>query len=485
MTDSRLLRPAILAGLLVLGGCMVGPDYTAPAHERETARLSSTETPEADAAGIASGIPVIRDWWATLRDPELESLVERLFAQNLDLKTAESRVREARALRGIAAAPLYPALGLVGNVGPAGSGDKFHSSNSYSVGFDATWEIDVFGGLRRGVEAADANIEVAVEARRDTLVSLLGELGRNYIELRGEQRQLEIARRNVELQEQTLALVTVRKRTGLASDLQVSQAATQLQTTRADVPRLETILARSIFRVSVLLGLEPRALAAELSPPARIPEVPPTIPVGVPSQLLTRRPDLRRAEKAMAAASAQVGVATADLYPKFALTGNIQYATSTIGGPTGPSFYVGPSVSWPIFDGFQVVSNIRVQDARLEQAILAYRQAVLIALEDVENALTAYAKELIRRETLTEAAHEAEKAEGMAQTQYKNGLVDFLNVVTAQGTLAASQQELVLSEETLLVDLIAVYKALGGGWDVFEERAADLEQQAATTELPR
>lgn len=482
MVNRRLVLSLLVLG--TLAACKAGPDYERPdaaAHERP---LASTDVPAAEAAGIVSGRPVVAEWWTTLHDPELDALVARLVDENLDLAAAMARVREARALRGIAASALYPQLQLDGRVGDQGQGDKFHSVMTYSVGFDASWEIDVFGGLRRGVEAAEANAQVAIEGRRDTLVSLLGELGRNYVELRGEQRQLEIARMNVALQEKTLDLVRIRKKSGLASELEISQAARQLETTRAIVPTIEQDLARSAHRIAVLVGREPSALVRELGAAKPLPAVPPTIPVGLGSELLLRRPDLRRAERAMAAATANLGVAEADLYPKFGITANIDYVS--LGGLGGtPGFYVGPTLSWPIFTGGKIVENIHANDARLEQAVLAYKQSILLALEEVENAITAYSKELVRRDVLARAAAEAEKAERLAQVQYKNGLVDFLNVIDAQGTLATAQQQLVVSEQTLLTDLIAVYKALGGGWDVFDVRLAEREVQPSNTELPR
>lgn len=474
----------VLGALAVLSACKVGPDYEKPDPEKQPMPLSSIDTLDAEAAGIASGRPIVGEWWTTLRDAELDGLVQRLVDDNLDLRIAMTRVREARALRGVAASPLYPQVALNGRVGDTRLGERFNSGIGYSVGFDASWEIDVFGGLRRGVEAADASLQAAVEDRRDTLVVLLGELGRNYVELRGEQRQLEIARRNVALQERTLELIKIRRRSGLASDLEIAQVSRLVETTRANVPALEQLIARSIFRLSVLLGREPSALLASLGRPAPLPPAPPSIPVGLGSELLLRRPDIRRAERALGQATAQVGVARADLYPRFALTGTISYGSAG-GLPGAPAFYAGPSITWPIFAGYRIVENINAADARLERAILAYRSTILVALEDVENAITAYAKELVRRDVLARAATESEKASRFAQVQYNNGLVDFLNVIDAQSTLATAQQQLVLSEQTLLTNLIAVYKALGGGWDVFDVRLAEREVKSSDTELPR
>ena len=493
-TRRASLAVAALAasGALSFSGCKVGPDYDAPRTEDQVLKIGSTGTPEVEAAGITSAIPVVRDWWGTLGDKRIEPLVDALVNGNLDLKTAQARVREARALRGVAVGPLYPSVNINGDVGVVGpnvksSKNNLHGGIAYNSGVGTggpntgvIWEIDAWGGLRRAVEVADANLEAAVESRRDTLVLVLSELGTNYVTLRGQQRQLAIALRNVALQEKTLALETTLKTSGLASDLQVAQAASQLESTRAVVPTLLATIARSIYIISVLVGREPSALTAELTDPGPVLAAPPTIPVGLPSELLVRRPDIRNAERAMAAACAQVGVATADLYPKFALTGTVTYS-SAFGLPGQPSYFVGPTVSWPIFNGFAIVNNIKVQDARLEEAVLAYRTAILAAFEQVEDGLTTYAQELVRRDTLARAANRAERAAALAETQYKSGLVDFLNVLTAEGTQAASELALAASEQLLLTDLIAIYKALGGGWDVFEEKLAHGEQQDSNT----
>jgi NodT family efflux transporter outer membrane factor (OMF) lipoprotein len=492
-----LLGVAFL-GLISLAGCEVGPDYRAPAAERQTGVVAATQTTDAEAAGIASGRPVEREWWLTLKDPKLTALIATAVDENLDLKTASARVREARGLRGVAGGLLYPQItadGEVGvsttNAGTRATEHQFHGSIAYNagVGSNATgigsvWQIDVFGGIRRGIEAADANLEFAVESRRDVLVVLLSEIGTSYAQLRGQQRQLAIARRNVALQEKTLQLEITLKKSGLASELQVAQAETQAETTRSAVPTLEAGVANSIYALGVLLGREPGALAPELSPAGLALVVPPTLPVGLPSDLLLRRPDIRKAEKSMAAASAQIGVAKADLYPKFALTGSLSY--SSPGGLAGlPAYFGGPTVSWPIFNGFQITNNIFVQDARLEEAVLGYRSAVLAALLDVETSLTNYAKELVRRDTLAKAARGAERAAALAETQYKNGLVDFLNVLTAEGTQAQNELALAVSEQTLLTDLVAVYKALGGGWETFDEKLVKREDEEPSTELPK
>ncbi len=495
-TRRRAVASSLLFGCVVLGGCEVGPDYRVPTPADQPHRIVSIDTPDAEAAGIVSGVPIVREWWTTLQDERLNALVDSAVAANLDVKTAVARVKEARALRYVALAALYPNLSLSSgqgtgfggpsNVGVAGTGRAFHSSMSYTVGLNANWPIDVWGGGRRGIEAADAALDFAVESRRDALVTLLAELGNDYIDLRTAQRQLDIAKKNVSLQEQTLKLVEIRRHSGLASDLEIAQALTQLDTTRATVPSFESSIMKSIFAISVLLGREPSALMSELEPVGPIPKVPPRIPVGFPVELLTRRPDVQKAERTMAQACANCGVEESLLFPQFALNGSIGYSPMTPGRTAGqPVFFAGPTVSWPIFTGFSGLENLRAADARLEQAVLGYEAAILAALQDTETSITNYSKELVRKDVLAKAAAEAERAEKFAEIQYKSGLVDFLNVITAEATLASAQNALAASEQSVLEDLVAVYKSLGGGWDVYERDLAERDLKDASTELPK
>ena len=457
----RTSRPAAssLLPLLLLGctgGPKVGPDYEPPKAETQVPqKLEATGSPVASAAGIVAGAPVNSDWWVTFGDPQLTALITSAVSSNLDLQMAESRVREARAARGITAGAFAPQVG-VGTTRGKVQGQTGDANYGYTTpSFEASWEIDVFGGLRRTLEAAEADLAAMEEGRRALLVSLLGEVGRNYCELRGTQRQLAVARQNVALQGTFVQLIDARRQTGLASDLDYSQAATQLELTRATLPRLESDAQKSIYRLSVLLGGEPDALNALLGPPAALPPVPPTIPVGLPSELLQRRPDIRVAEREMAAACARVGVATADLYPKFGLTASLSM----------DNLWVGPTVSWPLFTGGQIVNNIKVADERLAQALLRYRSTILLALEDVEGSITAFSQELVRRTTLFQAVAEAQRAVDAAQIQFDQGLIDQLPVIVAQQQKFTADRLLAQSEQTLLVNLVAVYKALGGGWE--------------------
>jgi NodT family efflux transporter outer membrane factor (OMF) lipoprotein len=475
----KLLSAVALLGFLA-GGCRslpsVGPDYHAPA----------TQTPahwnEPLAGGETNSAAATADWWKQFRDPELDSLMARAAQSNLDLKIARARVREARAHYRITAADFWPALDATGsyarqresqNQPLVGPGDHLppgipFENNFYQSGFDASWEIDVFGGTRRATEAARAQVAATQFGEREVLVTLFGEVARNYVEARGCQRRLEIARDNIRAQEQSLAIAQDRFTNGLTSDLDVQQAGTVLATTRAVVPALETALAASIHRLGVLLGQTPEALETELATVAPIPAAPPVVPVGLPSELLLRRPDVALAERQLAAATANIGVAKADLFPKFYLTGAAGFESISTDDwfKSGSRFWsAGPAVQWRIFDAGRIRANVKVQTARQEQALANYENTALSAFEDVENALTAYAKEQIRRQQLAAAVKSSEDSLHLAHQLYASGLANFINVLDAERSLYQAQDALVQSERTISADLIALYKSLGGGWE--------------------
>jgi NodT family efflux transporter outer membrane factor (OMF) lipoprotein len=477
-----------------VGGCTVGPNYhqpnvATPAHWGEP--LSGGET-NRDASVAA--------WWKNFSDPELDSLIDRAAQSNLDLRIAQARVREARAEYGIAVGNLSPTVDASGSYArqlqsknqpvlgslPLPPGIPFEN-NVYQSGFDASWEIDVFGGKRRAVEAAKAQVAAAEFGQRDVLVTLLGEVARNYVEARGYQRQLEIVRENIHAQEQVLAITQNRFTNGLANNLDVQQAATLLATTRAGVPTLETALQASIHRLGVLLGQPPEALQTELSSVAPIPAVPPAVPVGLPSELLLRRPDVRRAERQLAAATANIGVAKADLFPKFYLTGvaGFQSVSASDWFDAGSRFWsAGPTMQWNIFDAGRIRANIKIQNARQEQTLANYEQTALSAFEDVENALVAYAKEQVRRRSLEDAVKSSQESLRLANQLYANGLSDFINVLDAERSLYQAQDALVQSERTVSTDLISLYKALGGGWETGADAQA-IAQAAPQNDLSK
>lgn len=521
---SMYLRPigaAILAAG-ILAGCMTGPDYNRPnvkMPEKWTATLEGGESASA----------ALTEWWTSLDDPALNSLIERSVKTNLDLRLAEARVREARAARGLVESALWPTLDVSGSytrsqavrqkspstgfplstglsLSPTGitrtttfrgqnasitssrtttqsgsqSGTNLaftptakqsapdRTTDLFQTGFDASWELDIFGGNRRALEAADADIEAVEEFRRDVLVSLVSEVALNYIELRSAQSRLAITHKNIKAQEETLNLTRDRFAAGLSSELDAVRAQSLLSTTQSQLPMLETQVDTSIHRLSVLLGSEPGALMKELRPSEELPVAPEEVPVGLPSDLLRRRPDIRQAERELAAATARIGEATADLFPKFYLTGAFGGRSDALGSVLSGANQIwsfGPSVRLPIFQGGRIRANIEVQNTRQEQAAIAYERSILLALEDVENGLVAFAKEQVRRKSLEDAVRSNESAVTLANERYIRGLEGFLNVLQAQQELFQTEDQLVQSESYVLTSLVSLYKALGGGWE--------------------
>jgi outer membrane protein, multidrug efflux system len=467
-----------LATVVALAGCTVGPDYAVPKTAAPTQWSSTLE------GGIKAEQP--RDlarWWATLNDAQLNSLIERAMAGNLDLRDAQARVLEARAQRGVIAADGLPQVdanasysrsrasenaGLKSQTGGVGQFQPPEGNDLYLVGFDAGWELDLFGRNRRGIEAADADIAAAVESERDVLVTLLSEVARNYIEVRSFQNRLKITRSNIAVQKDTVDLARSRSAAGVTSELDLARAEAQLSATTSALPSLEIGLAQAVHRLGVLLGREPGSVREELSAAAPIPNAPEELPVGLPSDLLRRRPDIRKAERDAAAATARIGVATADLFPRISLIGSLGLESTQIGSlPSGDSRFwsIGPSLTWAVFDAGRIRSNIKVRESIKDQSLIGYERTVLTAFEEVENSLVAYGRELVRRQSLTQAVAADQRSVEMAKELNARGLTDFLSVLDAQRQLFIDQEQLAVSERNVAVNLVAVYKALGGGWE--------------------
>jgi NodT family efflux transporter outer membrane factor (OMF) lipoprotein len=468
MRSITLLASGLTVLLLLLAGCTtVGPDYVPP--EVSAPPQWTTEMGDGLNAEDAD-LQALANWWSTLHDPMLTSLVERAIEDNLDLRQARARVRQARARRGISKAALFPTVDATGSARTSRSSEETGSGEErelYAAGFDAAWELDVFGGNRRAVEAADAQLQASEEDLRDVLVSLTAEVALNYVEVRSFQTLLSVAKANLDAQTETYNITQWRYQAGLTTQLDVEQAKYSLEQTRAAVPSLQTGLEQAKNRLSVLLGQPPGSLNDALAEHKPIPVTPLEVAVGVPADALRRRPDVRRAERQLAAQTAEVGVATADLYPRFSLSGsigvealvpdNLFSADSRTHG--GSAFF-----AWPVFDAGAIRSNIEVQSALQEQALFQYEAAVLTALEEVENAIVAYAKEQHRRASLGEGTQAAQNAVDLAQSQYSSGLIDFNIVLIAQRSLLSLQEQLAVSEGEVTANLISLYKALGGGW---------------------
>ena len=480
----RRLAVALLV-ILAAAACTVGPDYEVPA----------TPVPDAWAAAAAEELSVVdsplETWWEHFNDAQLTALIERAGLSNLDLQAAVARVEEARALRGVATGERVPQVFVDGSYQrtqpsensllPAPPGG-FDEASLYDVGLSFSWELDFFGRIRRSVEAATARLEASVEDYRDVLVLLYAEVARAYIDVRELQARLHFARGNARAQEESLELTEVRFEVGLTSGLDVAQAEANLGNTRAAIPTLEIGLEAAMNRLAVLVAEHPGSLDQELDEIKPIPEPDTDLTIGMPADLLRRRPDIRRAERALAAQTALVGVATADLYPTFSLSGVLGVqATSSgdLGDGDSVTWALIPGLRWNIFSGGRVRNRIRVEEARTQQALLAYEGTVLRALEEVENALVAYERERVRRDRLREATGAQQRAVELVETQYKSGLTNFQNFLDAQRSLFQSQDSLAASEGQVVKNLADLSRALGGGWTMPQGDAGPVEE--ATT----
>ena len=466
---------------LVFGGCTpVGPDYV-PVSPKAP---SKWQTQLEDGLNDAPLNPeTLAQWWTTIKDPQLFSLEQRAVKGNLDLQEAQARIREARALRGISKAQLFPVVDATGSMIRNRSSENVSpgttTSTLYAAGVDAGWEIDIFGGLRRAVEAAQANLEVSQEQLHDVLVSLLAEVALNYLEVRTFQARLAVTEKNIKAQQDTYELNESRRQAGIISELPVQQALYNLERSRSQIPPLQTGLAAAKNRLAVLLGENPGVLDDELKEEKPIPVPPASVAVGVPAETLRHRPDIRSAERNLAAKTALIGVATADLYPKFRLLGSIGLESlhdEDFLEWSSRTWRIGPGVSWNIFDAGAIRQNIEVQSARQEQALIQYESTVLSALEEVEDILVAYAKVRHRREYLVKATEAARQADLLARDQFSAGLVDFNNVLITQLALLTFEDDLAQSEGAVTSTLVLLYKALGGGWKSMEPDSTSLKK---------
>ncbi len=451
---------AAIVTLLMAGCAAVGPDYSKPTVPIPAGWHSKLQ------GGLTAGGPLrLARWWTVFRDPILSHLIKQAAANNLDLKKARARLLEARARRDMSRSGLYPALNASGSV----SKNRGHNTetNRYNAGFDAGWELDIFGGVRRSVEAATADLQADQEDLRDILVSLLAEVCQNYIDVRSCQTRLTVAASNIHTQQDSLQLVKSRYESGLVTNLDVQQATYSLENSQAQLPSLRSGLNTAMNNLALLLGLPPGALYKQLWHPEPIPLPPPRIAVGVPADLIRRRPDIRRAERRLAAQSARVGVAAAALYPSLKLSGSISFAALSLNhllASINRTSSIGPGISWPIFAAGQIRANIRAQSAVRDQYLIQYESTILIALNEVENALTAYANEQNRKHHLELSAAAATKSVKLAKVRYAAGLTNFTAVLNAQESMLAIQDQTAQSDSTQSVDLVRIYKALGGGW---------------------
>jgi multidrug efflux system outer membrane protein len=471
MSRNAVLLLCGMAAVWLLNGCAVGPNFHPPKTEVSAAFANGNQTNLAPA-------PIAVTWWQGFNDAILNDLVSRAVATNQDLRIATAHVLEARALRMGAVANLFPIANA--NAGwnqSLSSQDAFNfpldrsqrTLSLYNAGFDAIWEIDFFGRVRRSIQADTADLAATIATRQDVLVTLISEVARNYFELRGAQNQLAVARGNVENERETLDITEARFKAGRATELDTSRARAQLDATLALIPPIEASIKHAIHRLGVLTGQQPTALESELITPAPIPELPLMVNIGDPAELLRRRPDIRSAESSLAAATARIGVETADLFPRVTFNGNIGVQASEFSGlfKNGADTYsFGPSITWAALDLGHVLARIKAANARADAQLAAYEKSVLNALEETENALVDFGREQVRRDYLRQSERSATQAMTLARQRYEGGVADFLPVIDAQRTQLSIQAQLAQSETRTATSLVAIYKALGGGWEI-------------------
>ena len=462
------LAVLLAASLLSISGCTtVGPNYKPP---KTAAPTNWTSELQGGLTGAAAATNLLERWWTVFNDPILSDLVERARAGNLDFRQAEARMREARSQRGMAKAALFPTVGASASASrttaskEAGNGQ---TTDFYATSLDASWELDIFGGKRRSLESATATWQAAQESLRDVLVSLLAEVALNYVEVRSYQELLSITESNVLTRTETYDITRWRREAGLTTQLDEDQAKQSLEQVRAQVPTLRTSLEQAKYRLAVLLGQPPGALKELLAEQKPVPGTLAEVAVGVPADLLRRRPDVRTAERQLAAQTAQIGVAKAQLYPSFSLVGTLGLESLEYANLYSASARAAQGLAkaaWTIFDGGSIRQNIKLQTAKQEEALSFYESTVLTALKDVESALVAYANEQTRRDSLAAAVTAGRSAFELARFQYNSGLVSFQTVLDTQQSLLSTQDQLAVSQAKVTSNLISLYKALGGGW---------------------
>lgn len=466
MVDRIVSSSLAAAVAVILAGCAVGPDY------REPTVAVPTQFVGAEPARYTTQNGDLSRFWTVFHDATLTRLVDDSLTANHDLRIALARLNESRALRGAARLDLGPAI-----TASAGYTDQrlattqaiggVRDIENYNAGFDAVWELDFFGRNRRALEASNADLDAATATLQDAQVSVAAELSRSYFELRGNQQRLVVARRNVENQTETLDLTRARLEAGSGTEFDTARATAQLAATRASISPLEAAVARSIHGLSVLTGREPNALRAELELPTDLPAVPEMLAVGDPAHLLRQRPDIRVSERQLAASTARIGVAVADLFPRVTFTGSVGYAAGTFDalGDGGTSTHmIAPGISWAAFDLGHVRARIVAARARTEVALARYEQTVLRALQETEDALVTHARSRDQLVQLGIAADASQTAAQLARLRFENGAVDFLQVLDAERSQLQAEDTLAQSRTATATSLIAVYKALGGGW---------------------
>lgn len=496
---------SIITLSLLVCGCAVGPDFEKP-KTNVPKSWDWVSVPSNNPQALASTVSVQAidaEWWKQFNDPELTKLVNRAVGANLSIRQAATRMEQSRAQQGIALADQFPRLngnasyshqkpsekgviaifgGSSTAAGAAANGTgigvlgipaiNIQPFDLWQYGFDASWELDLWGRVRREIEYADASFEASNEAKRYAMLSTMAEVARDYIELRRIQRTLEIVRQMEDYAQQNMELATQKAENGVATDLDVSQAKTQLASLQAQIPQVEEQQSEMINRLSFLVSAPPKALQTELIQPAIVPPVPPRVPIGLPSDLVRRRPDIRQAEAQLHAATAEIGVAVADFYPRFLLTGSAGLQglkIKDLANWQALQYAIGPSMTLPIFQGGRLKATLELRESEQKEAAIAYQNTVLQAWHEIDNALSSYADEQLRNDRLAEAVKSSQDELELATMRYKHGVTDFLPVLTAQKTRLQLDLDYVNSTGKISTNLVALYKALGGGFDPVAE----------------
>jgi multidrug efflux system outer membrane protein len=483
----RLLAAVLLAGPLI--GCTVGPDFKAPRADLPSTWRATVAPQAAGQVGQVTDAPADAvAWWTRFGDPELTSLVERAAAANLDAKAAVLRIAEARAQHDVVRAGQWPSLSVNASAQAVRlsestpTGALFSKTgklpglagvsipNPYTqnqLGLDVSWEIDLFGRVRRSVEEANADTEASVEDSRAVRVAMLGDVGRAYIDLRGAQARRAVVLEIIATTQDLLGLAGDRRRAGLSSEIDLARAAAETSNAQALLPLLDHQIAQDVNQLGKLLARAPGALDAELGAATPIPQIPPQVAIGLPADLARRRPDIRAAEQRLHAATARVGVAVADLFPRVTLGAQDGLQAQSLSALThwaSRFVIVGPSLQLPIFDAGRRHATVRLQDVRAKEAALDYRRTVLAALEEVDNALIAYAADQSRRASLASTVASNREAVDLARQRYSSGLGNFIDVLDAERSLQQGEIALNDSATAVSTDLVVVYRTLGGGW---------------------
>ncbi len=468
-TENRHASPIVLAiaSCVLSSACVVGPDYVVP----------TTDLPAAWQTGTGEAVEV-RNWWSTIGDAKLTELIERSQTKNLDVRAALARIEEAHAVFRINDGRRSPSLDATGGYSESESSEAFQGfpsskQSSFDVGLSSSWEIDLFGHVRRSIEAAGANYEMVLESSRGVLITLHSDVAQAYIDVRLNQRRIAIALANVTNQNNSLQYVARRHDSGAASGLDLAQAQSNVASTEALIPQLEHSLTRSIHRLAVLLNEPYPDLRSELAARTEpwLPSPPQRITSGLPADLLRRRPDVREAERALAAETAAVGIEEADLYPRLNLAASLGLQSGRLDellDSDARRWSIGPSILWNLFDAGRARGDVEAQEARVRQALAHYEQTILLALEEVDATLSAHTRERERVEALTRAVDAYRRSSSLSEELYLSGQANFQNVLDAQRNLLDFEDQLAVSQATVLLDVIALYLALGGSWEPAE-----------------